>query len=112
MSGEVMGQNAQVGIEFTRVVDDMVEAMPVVRSMNPPAEVAGRRNTAASGLRALLDAGYTVSRAAPSPERDTERLVEAGNAMARAILDLRMHEGRAAWDAAEIARDKWLSEKS
>jgi hypothetical protein len=42
----------------------------------------------------------------------TMTLRRLGDAMARAILDLRMHEGRAAWDAAEIARDKWLAEFS
>jgi hypothetical protein len=78
----------------------------------------------------LVDTGHVVDEALNaylsrvSPSRDgtvavedyiaqkeaTMKLRSLGDEMARAILDLRMHEGRSAWDAAEIARDRWLAE--
>jgi hypothetical protein len=54
--------------DFARIASEMAAAMPVVaRSMNPATEDAGRRNVAAKGLRALLDAGYVPVR----PVQDT-----------------------------------------
>jgi hypothetical protein len=55
---------------------------------------------------------YAPSRVGSVAVEDVEKLRRLGDEMAQAILDLRMHEGRSAWDAAEIARDRWLTEFS